>query len=144
MGQLKAIWLKRMKAGPMDGVEKATLKARQGLVGNANQGGKRQVTLLEQEAWQAVMSDLDASLDPSTRRANLMVSGVRLENSREKILSIGDCRIKIWGETRPCELMDKSQPGLKEALKPNWRGGVFGEVLDDGDIAIGDPVRWLE
>ena len=64
MGQLEAIWLKRMKSGPMDPVEQATLKAHRGLVGNANQGGKRQVTLIEQEMWQDVMGKMNGTLYP--------------------------------------------------------------------------------
>ena len=46
-GKLEAIWLKRMKLGPMDPHQNATLKAGSGLVDNANQGGKRQVTALQ-------------------------------------------------------------------------------------------------
>ncbi|MBN1219286.1 MAG: MOSC domain-containing protein [Anaerolineae bacterium] len=144
MGQLEAIWLKRMKGGSMNPVEKATLKAHHGLVGNAHQGGKRQVTLIEQEIWQALMAQLGASLPPSARRANLLLSGVRLANTRKRVLLIGDCRIRIWGETRPCELMDETLPGLREAMAHNWSGGVFGEVLDNGEIAVGDPVGWME
>jgi MOSC domain-containing protein YiiM len=143
-GRLEAIWLKRMKMGPMDPVQRATLQAHQGLVGNANQGGKRQVTIIEKEVWDSLMDRLGATLNPSARRANLMVSGIRLADSRQKILQIGACRIRIYGETKPCEQMDEAWPGLRQAMEPNWGGGAFGEILDDGEIAVGDPVRWVE
>ena len=29
-------------------------------------------------------------------------------------------------------------------MKANWGGGAFGEVLDDGRIAVGDAVHWVE
>jgi MOSC domain-containing protein YiiM len=141
-GKLQAIWLKRMKAGPTDPQPQAQLQAGSGLIGNANRGGKRQVTIIEEERWHEVMAMMGANLDPATRRANLMVSSIQLADSRGKLLKIGDCRIRIYGETKPCELMDKFLPGLQKAMRDNWSGGVFGEVLDDGEIKVGDPVQW--
>jgi MOSC domain-containing protein YiiM len=38
--------------------------------------------------------------------------------------------------------MDEALPGLREAMARNWGGGVFAEVLDDGEIAVGDQVEW--
>ena len=143
-GKLEAIWLKRMKRGPMDPVDQAQLIAGRGLVGNANQGGKRQVTIIEQDVWETLMAALGADLDPSARRANLMVSGLKLADSRHKVLQIGSCRIRIYGETKPCEQMDEAFPGLQDAMRDKWGGGAFGEVLDDGDIAVGDSVAWVE
>ena len=117
-GHLERIWIKRMKLGPMDPAERATLVAGRGLVGNANQGGKRQVTILSRERWQTVIDGLGADLPPIARRANLLVSGVDLEHTRGRILRIGSCRIRLLGETRPCERMDQAHEGLRAALDP--------------------------
>ncbi len=47
-----------MKRGPMDFVEQATLESGTGLVGNTNQGGRRQVTILEREVWAELMAEV--------------------------------------------------------------------------------------
>ena len=141
-GRLEAIWLKRAHRGPMDVVTEATLETGCGLVGNANQGGRRQVTLIERERWDANVALLGATLDPAARRANLMVTGLSLANSRGRLLRIGTSCIRIFGETKPCERMEEALPGLRRALYDNWGGGAFGEVVEGGLIAIGDAVAW--
>ncbi len=143
-GRLEAIWIKRFRLGPMDATARATLRAQRGLVGNADQGRRRQVTLIEQERWSALMDAVGASLPPAARRANLLLSGISLTQSRGRILCIGTCRVRILGETKPCERMDEAWPGLKQAMYADWGGGAFAEVLDDGDIAVGDPVYWVD
>ena len=60
-----------------------------GIAGNANQGGKRQVTIISKEVWERIMAEMSLDLDPATRRANLMVSGdIDFADSRHKILQI--------------------------------------------------------
>jgi MOSC domain-containing protein YiiM len=125
----------------MDHVAAAELIAGRGLVGNANQGGRRQVTIIEREAWQQMMQELAAALPPSTRRANLMLSGVRLARTRGSLLQVGDCTLEIAGETRPCNLMEESFNGLQAAMQPEWRGGVFARVLRGGTIRVGDEAE---
>jgi MOSC domain-containing protein YiiM len=142
-GRLEAIWIKRAHRGPMDATRSARLVAGRGIVGNADQGRKRQVTLIAQEKWSDLMRSLGADADPSARRANLLLSGIDLADTRGRILTIGACRLRIAGETRPCERMDEAVPGLRRAMDPAWGGGAFAEVLDDGSIDVGDPVRWI-
>ena len=144
MSEVRAIWLKRFKRGPMDPQEIATLRADRGLVGNANQGGRRQVILLEEESWSDALAELGETLDPATRRANLLLAGIRLEGTRGRILRVGPCRLRIFTECPPCERMDEARPGLKAALRPHWRGGACAQVLEGGEIRVGDEVAWEE
>ena len=141
-GTLERIWLKRAKGGPMDPADSAVLDVGGGLRGNANRGGKRQVTIISQERWAELMNALGADLTPATRRANLMVTGIDLENSRGRILRVGATRLLINGETRPCEQMEAAHAGLQELMRDRWGGGAFAEVIEGGQIRITDEVRW--
>lgn len=143
-GFIDAIWIKRAHRGVMDAVSSARLEPGQGVVGNADQRGKRQVTLLEREAWEAMMRELAADVAPSARRANVLLSGIRLAETRGRVLLLGECRIRIAGETKPCEQMEEAFAGLQDAMRSQWRGGAFGEVLSGGAIAIGSVAQWEE
>lgn len=140
---LHEIWIKRAHRGRMDAAPRATLVARRGIVGNANQGGKRQVTIVDLERWHELMDLLGADLETSARRANLVVDSIDLFDSRGKTLRVGGTRLHILGETRPCERMDEALPGLQAAMRDRWGGGAFAEIIEGGDIAVGDEVAWL-
>ena len=141
-GTLERIWLKRAQGGVMDGVTAATLEVDRGLHGNANRGGRRQVTIISQERWAELTGVLGADLPPPTRRANLMVSGIDLENSRGRVLRVGSTRLRINGETRPCEQMEQAHAGLQELMRDRWGGGAFAEVVEGGEIQLGASVQW--
>ena len=144
MSKLEQIWIKRMHRGPMDPAERARVVKGKGIVGNANQGGKRQVTIVSSKHWADVTAPLGDTPDPRLRRANLLVSDIDFAGARGKILKIGNVRVRIYGETRPCEQMEAAVPGLRDAMSVPWGGGAHGEVLDDGEIAIGDPVVFAD
>lgn len=143
-GRLEAIWLKRAKRGPMDPVSSAVLEAGRGIAGNADFGRRRQVTILDAGEWERRVAELGSTLDPSARRANLLIRGIDFAESRGRTLWVGGCRIRIDGETKPCERMDEALPGLRQALYEGWGGGGWGAVVSGGTIAVGDPAGWIE
>ena len=143
-GRLEQIWTKRFHRGPMEPVSTARLQVGRGLADNADFGGKRQITLISRERWESITNAMDVVLDPILRRANLLVSGINLQESRNRVIRIGPCRIRLAGETKPCERMDLAHPGLCAALDSDWNGGAYGEVLDGGEITINDEVRWAQ
>ena len=141
-GKLEAIWLKRAHRGPMDPRPSATLIAGKGVEGSVGRSSRRQVTIIEREVWDALMRATNSDAPPSTRRANLMVSGISLVDTRKRILRIGATRLEIAGETKPCERMEEAVPGLQRAMYANWGGGAFAKVLTGGEISVGDDVAW--
>ena len=143
MGQLEAIWIKTAHGGAMQPVSEANTEKNKGLVGDVSFGrSKRQVTLIEKEVFDLLRDRLGDSIGPEMRRANFMVTGVELKETVGRILSVGDLKVKISGETKPCKIMDDACQGLREALVDEWKGGVYGCVLNDAVVKMGDPVSW--
>jgi MOSC domain-containing protein YiiM len=147
-GVLKGIARHDRPRGPMETVPRVQVTRELGLQGDfrgALRPGKknwRQVSLIEEESWAEAMALLGANVPWQERRANLLVSGLKLPRRTGAVIAIGpSLRIETTGECDPCSRMEEVAPGLKAALMPFWRGGVLAKVLDDGEIAVGDEIR---
>lgn len=122
-------------------VTQANVIAGRGIDAENRKTGRREVTLLSAERWRDACRELGVELPWHTRRANLLIEGIDLGATLGQVLTIGPIQLRIHGETRPCGIMDQQHPGLREALVPDFRGGVHAEVLVGGTVRIGDPVR---
>ena len=49
----------------MDPSDQATMVEGRGIEGNANQGGKRQVTIISKEMWEKLMDEVGGDKDPA-------------------------------------------------------------------------------
>jgi MOSC domain-containing protein YiiM len=141
-GRVAAIWVKRSHGGVMERHAAGALEPGRGLAGGVRPGSRRQVTLLSSDHWRHLTASLPGPPDPALRRANLLLDGVDLRDSRGRVLRIGAGRVRILGETRPCQQMEDACAGLLAALSPPWGGGAFAEVLEGGPVVVGDPVAW--
>ncbi len=137
-GKILAIAVRTAENGPMKEVARAVAIADGGLEGDIAVSAERGVTFIAAGQWKQVVAELGADLPWHTRRANILVEGNGLGDLIGKTLKIGDVRVEVKAETRPCGLMDKLHDGLRKALVPDCRGGVYGRVAAGGEVKVGD------
>ncbi len=142
MGALLSIAIRDASRATMKSLDEAAVSRETGVEGDfRGTVPGRQVTVLAREAWESACAEMDTDLAWTTRRANLLVEGMNLVDTTGSKLVIGDVVLEITGETDPCSRMEEALPGLKEALTPEWRGGVMCTVEKEGTIRVGDSVR---
>lgn len=130
----------------MEVIDRAMITPERGVEGDCKGrfklGGRnrRQVTLIERGDWEAATAALGVDLPWSDRRANILVDGIDLPQLPGSVLRIGDVRLVVMVECDPCHRMDALAPGLQQALRDDWRGGVCTRVLTGGEIAVGDAI----
>ena len=142
MNILKSIAIKTTSRAAMHEQVIAEITIEKGITGDfRGSQTDRQITILSESAWQKACDSVGADLPWITRRANLLVNGLEFSaKDVGKTVRIGETTLKIMEETKPCSLMDKLHQGLKNALTPEWRGGVCCKVIRAGSIQVGDRV----
>jgi MOSC domain-containing protein YiiM len=136
-GTILALAYRPKTGDAMIEIDRADVSIGQGLELEPAHKGKRGVTLLSRQSWNDVCRELKADIPWHTRRANVLIDGLDLRSLVGHTLQIGDVRLQVHGETKPCALMDKLHPGLRGALVPEFRGGVHAEVITGGSIVVG-------
>ena len=140
-GTLIGIARRDKPRAPMELLERAVITYDAGIVGDCRgRTPDRNVTLIFREDWEAACRDLGRELPWVTRRANLLVEGLKGFKHVGAQLKVGDTLLEVTEENPPCGVMDILAAGLRVALQPDWRGGVACRVLQDGAVALGCTV----
>lgn len=141
VGRVAALAVRASKEVSPELRESLDLDPTGGVAGDHATSRKRQVTLLSSIAWKNAVAELGHDVEWTARRANILVDDLDFDASSGYSVRIGEVIIEILGETVPCDLMDQHTEGLREALVPDRRGGVYGRVVSGGRIQIGDAVE---
>lgn len=151
-GRLIGIAWRPARFAPMQLADSIEITTEAGVAGD-HKGAKfkrRAVTILAREDWEAAVADLDPPLDAdemldwTTRRANLLVEGVRLPRALGATLRVGGALLEVTYPTTPCARMEQARAGLYKALYPEWRGGVTCMVLEGAHVALGHSVEIVQ
>lgn len=103
-----------------------------------------QVTLVEREALNQIAEAYGIDLSAGQHRRNLVTSGVAIEDLLEATFSVGEATLRGTRRRPPCAYLDAvaDPPGIASALKN--RGGICADVVEPGEIRVGDPIRLVE
>lgn len=148
-GTLVGIARREAKFAPMDVLERADITLDHGVAQDsrgrrrANSANDRQVTVVSVAAWRAACAALGRDVPWTARRANLLVEGIALGQTRGARITIGAVELEITQEIDPCARMDAQHPGLTAALAADWRGGVGCRIVTPGSVRIGDHVSLI-
>lgn len=128
---------------PMKELDSVEISIENGIADDIQRNpSKRQVTILSRESWKQACEEIGIDALWITRRANLLIKGFEFSSlDLGKTVRIGEVTLKITGETEPCYRMDEQYEGLTSALKPNFRSGVFCQVVKGGLVSVGDKVE---
>jgi MOSC domain-containing protein YiiM len=152
MGRIAGIARHDRPLGPMETVGSTKLIEGQGVAGDfrgtrkAGSTGQNGVVLIEASDWANAVDECGGDVPWLERRANLLVEDLDLPQQPGALLRIGsNVLVEITQECAPCERMEALHPGLRAALKPDWRAGARARVLRGGEVSIGDEIRiWNE
>ncbi|OGR62623.1 MAG: molybdenum cofactor sulfurase [Elusimicrobia bacterium GWB2_63_22] len=146
MGKIFSINCSAAKGVPKENVLKAVLVKGHGIKDDAHAGTPvRQVSLLDMESVRGQIADAAAKkatvvIRPGVYAENLTTEGVNLA-----ALKIGDL-LRVGGTAvlriskigKECHSRCAIYHQVGECIMP--KKGIFAEVLEGGDIAVGDPI----
>jgi len=141
-GQVDWIGIRPKKRSDIEEVAEVKISVESGLEGDhyGKKGGKRMITLMQKEHLEVVSNILDAKVNPTSLRRNVVVEGVNLLALHNVRFKIGhDVILEGTGYCHPCSRMEENLgPGGYNAMRGH--GGITAKVIQGGMINLGDAV----
>lgn len=133
---------------PLRNVEEVEAQAGVGLVGDRygvgagtfskKKGPDREITLIEQEALDALEREYQVNLTSAEARRNVTTQGVPLNHLVGEQFKVGDVVLQGIRLCEPCGHLKKITGKEVEGLK--HRGGLRAQIVTGGLIRCGDAV----
>ena len=100
----------------------------------------KEITLIGVEAIDAMSRESGVDLEYKDARRNIITSDVPLNDLIDKEFAVGDVRVKGIRLNEPCQHLAglTDQKVLKGLVH---RGGLRAQILNDGQIRVGDTVQ---
>jgi MOSC domain-containing protein YiiM len=149
-GRVEHIHVAGNQGEPMRAIDRVRVIAGIGIEGDRYAAGRghfskspgtgRALTLIEAEALEALRESAGIALQPGEARRNVTTRGIALNELVGQRFRIGGVLCEGVRLCEPCAYLDDliAKPVLLPLLR---RGGLRADVLEDGEIRIGDEVR---
>jgi MOSC domain-containing protein YiiM len=103
-------------------------------------GEGRAVTLVEEEAVDAIRREHRIDLGDGRSRRNVVTAGVVLAELLGRRFWLGGALLRGVRLAAPCRYLERHvAPGTYDAMK--GRGGLRADVLEDGVVRVGDAIE---
>lgn len=149
-GTVVAIHVAGAARQPMVAVESAQAVTGKGLAGdryfeaqgsffkNEHARPDREITLIEQEALEALVRDYHVELSAAESRRNILTSGVSLNHFVGREFTVGQARLRGLRLCEPCGHLERLTGRKLKGL--THRGGLRAQIVEGGEIRVGHPI----
>jgi MOSC domain-containing protein YiiM len=149
-GRVESIHIALLAGAPMNAVDSVRAIPGRGLEGDryfsksgtysATDGVDREITLIENEALEALHRDYGIALEAKETRRNVATRGVPLNQLVDRQFRVGGVTLLGVRFCEPCGYMEEfSGKPVRAGLV--HRGGLRAQILTEGLIRVGDAVE---
>ena len=152
MTRVERLWTASEDSAPMESQESVRCLAGCGIEGDRYCLGTGyyspydvcQITFVEGEALEHVRDEYGIDLTDGRHRRNVEVRDVDVHDLLGQRFRVGDVTFEGTRPRPPCAHVEQvaDEEGVTRALTEG-RGGVCADVLEDGEISVGDEVEVL-